>query len=84
MFNDILDSRPIPRAIVEAAIEWVEYELNRIYSRKSTLYVPSLSNEAKRMLSDRLGYKWLNQHTINIIIDIGTKRISVEVGKRAN
>jgi len=71
MFNDILDSRPIPKEIVNAAREWVEYELNRIYGKQTALYVPSLQGEAERMLTSRLGKKWKMNHKVEIRVSSG-------------
>lgn len=70
MFNDIMDANvSVHPDIEKAAVEWVEYELNRIYGKKTSIYVPSLVGEAERMLTDRLGKKWKKNHKITI--DIG-------------
>ena len=81
MFNDILDSKPIPEDIVKAAKEWVEYELTRIYGKKIPLYIPSLQGEAERMLADRLGRNWKKYHKIGIRVsrDDGVTNIKVDI-----
>jgi hypothetical protein len=82
MFSDILNSVLIHESTVKAAIEWVEYELNRIYGKK--VPVPSLDGEAERMLSDRLGKKWKMNHKVKVNINIignGKKYISVNIKK---
>ena len=81
MFSDILDARPIPEDIVEAAREWAEYELNRIYGKKTSLYVPSLQGEAERMLKDRLGKEWKKYHKVEVSVSSinGTRNIKVDI-----
>jgi hypothetical protein len=85
MFNDILNKDiTIHKSIVDAAIEWVEYELNRIYSSKTALNVSSLQGEAEKMLSDRLGTNWKKNHKVEIMINLlspGKKDISVKIKK---
>lgn len=87
MFDDIIDAKiPVHREIENAAVEWVEYELTRIYGKKNPIYVPSLIGEAERMLTDRLGKRWRFTHAIGIKVGLepnGTnKNIKVEISKR--
>jgi len=79
MFNDILDSRPIPKEIVKAAREWVEYELNRVYGKRNPIYVPSLQGEAERMLTYRLGKKWKMKHKVEIRVNGANGRRDITV-----
>ena len=82
MFDDIMDANVSVHPDIEsAAVEWVEYELNRIYGEKTSLYVPSLIGEAERMLTDRLGKKWKKNHKITIDINRknGDKEIKVRL-----
>ncbi len=73
---------PVHPDIERGAVEWVEYELNRIYGKKTSLNVSSLQGEAERMLKDRLGNKWKKNHKIIVRVEInlpGLKDIKVDL-----
>jgi len=86
MFDDIINAKiPVHPEIEKGAIEWVEYELTRIYGKKIPIYVPSLVGEAERMLADRLGKRWRKDHGIEIKLEDslnGGRNIKVKIFKR--
>jgi hypothetical protein len=87
MFDDIIDAKiPVHSEIERRAVEWAEYELNRIYGNKYSLYVPSLQGEAVRMLTDRLGKNWRKYHKIDITVSSGKDGyrydIKIKISKR--
>lgn len=63
MFDDIMDAKiPIHPDIMEAAVEWAEYEMTRIIKKRTTLMLDGIQNEIKEMLKERLGRFWWKEY----------------------
>ena len=70
MFDDIMDAKiPIHPDIMEAAIEWVEYELERIIKKRASVHIGGVNNEAKEMLKERLGKFWWKEYEASIDVE---------------
>lgn len=77
MFDDIMDAKiPIHISKMEAAVEWAEYELQRMINKRQSLMIDGINNEMKDMLKDRLGKFWWREYEASIDVE------SIKDGKK--